>query len=403
MKLTSDCKDISLVMNSLRKYIESANFAGYDPYDALNSSFLALLCCNSKWARVALTQFMRRCPINLRPLLGVGKAHNPKAIGLFVSGYAKLFAIDPNEKYLQKVDYLLNLLEQLKCTGYNGNCWGYNFDWQNRTLLLLKGVPTIVNSSFIGHSLLDCYELTGKQQALEMAISIKDFICKDLNRTKLRDTICFSYTPADCGVVHNANMLGASILIRLNKYCPSELLIETALASLDYSMNHQHSDGSWYYADTDGYRWIDSFHTGFNLQALRCILNDGFASQYQEKYEKGVEFYADNFFLADGYPKYYHNQSNLVDIHAPTQAIYFFAGMGEQYKVLTDRILKWMLNNMQSPSGYFYFRKSRYFTNKISYMRWAQAWVFHALAEYLFQKSASRSRLSQLAEVPLSY
>ena len=45
-------------------------------------------------------------------------------------------------------------------------------------------MPTIVNTSFIGHALLDCYEYTGLQQALEMAVPIKDFILNDLHRTR---------------------------------------------------------------------------------------------------------------------------------------------------------------------------------------------------------------------------
>ena len=373
--------------NNLLSYIESANYAGFDPYDAFNSPLIRLVSGKSKWAQLAFTQFLRRCPINFRPLLGVKKGHNPKGIGLFLDGYSKLFAMQQDDRYLQKIDYLLDLLGKLKSKGYRGNCWGYNFDWQSRTFLRSKGTPTVVNSSFIGHALLDCYELSGRQRALDMAASIKDFVLNDLHRTKQGDTFCFSYTPVDTSIVHNANMLGASILIRLNKYCQDDKMAEVAMTSLAYSMNHQNDDGSWFYADTPIQKWIDSFHTGFNLQALRYILNDGYGSEYQQGYEKGVKYYADNFFLEDGTPKYYHNKVYPIDIHAPAEAVYFFSAMGDQYKTLTDKVLKWMLDNMQSPKGYFYFRKTKRFTNKIPYMRWSQAWAFHALTEYTFQNS----------------
>jgi len=374
---------IKTINDNLLSYVESADYAGYDPYDALNSPLICFASCKLKWVKVVFTQLLRRSPINFRPLLGVKKGHNPKGIGLFLGGYSKLFALEQNDRYLQKIDYLLDLLEQLKSKGYSGNCWGYNFDWQNRTFFRPKGTPTVVNSAFIGHALLDCYELTGRQQALNMAVSIKDFILKDLHRIKLEDTFCFSYTPVDNAVVHNANMLGASILIRLNKYCQDEKLAKAALASLAYSMKHQRQDGSWFYADTFSEKWIDSFHTGFNLQAIRYFLDEGYGEEYQDSYEKGVDYYANNFFLIDGTPKYYHNKVYPIDIHAPAEAVYFFSGMGDQYKPLTDRVLRWMLENMQSPKGYFYFRKTKYYTNKIPYMRWAQAWVFHALMEYV--------------------
>jgi len=35
---------------------------------------------------------------------------------------------------------------------------------------------------------------------------------------------------------------------------------------------------------------------------------------------------------------------------------------------------------MQSKNGYFFYQKKRFFKNKISYMRWSQAWMLYALA-----------------------
>jgi len=370
-------------LNRLTTYVEQADYAGYDPYDALNSPLLKLLSCKSKWARIAFTQILRRLPVNLRPVLGVRQGHNPKGLGLFLSGYAKLYAVEEKPEYLEKIDYLLSLLERLRSKGYSGNCWGYNFDWQNRVMLVPKNTPTIVNTSFIGHALLDCFEYTSNQRALDMAVSVKDFILKDLNRKVEGYVFCFSYTPIDNNYVHNANMLGASILIRLKKYCRDGRLEDAAMSSLAYSMKYQHEDGSWFYAEPEVQHWIDSFHTGFNLQALRYFLSEGYASEYQESYTKGVEYYADNFFLEDGTPKYYHNSIYPIDIHAPAQAISFFSGMGQRYRPLTEKVLGWMLKNMFSAKGYFYFRKTKYFTNKIPYMRWSQAWAFHALTSYL--------------------
>jgi hypothetical protein len=388
--------EIADVTDRLLEHVESEDYAGYDPYDALNSPAIKLVSSRSKWLRLAFTQLLRRSPVNFRPLLGVKRAHNPKGIGLFLWGYAKLYKLNPEEAHLTKIHYLLDLLDQLKSPGYSGNCWGYNFDWQSRTFYRPKGAPTIVNTAFIGHALLDCYEITGLQRSLDMALSIKDFILNDLHRTKQGDTFCFSYTPMDTGVVHNANMLGASILIRLFKYCGDSACRDDALSSLAYSMQYQHEDGSWFYADTECQKWIDSFHTGFNLQALRYCLDEGLAGQYLLGYEKGVEYYANNFFLADGTPKYFHNRVYPIDIHAPAEAITFFSGMGETYGELTDNILSWMLRHMLSRDGYFYFRKTRYFTNKISYMRWTQAWVFLALTEYLLGKSLGNTQKADI-------
>jgi len=51
---------------------------------------------------------------------------------------------------------------------------------------------------------------------------------------------------------------------------------------------------------------------------------------------------------------------------------------------------------MRSPQGYFYSRRTRYFTNRIPYMRWAQAWVFHALTQYLLCSTCSDTTQGQM-------
>lgn len=364
-------------------YIEKEDYAGYDPYDALNSPVISYLGARSKWVRVAATHLVRRSPLNLRPLLGIRKGHNPKGIGLFLWGYSRLYALYKTDRYLERVDYLLELLDALRSKGYSGNCWGYNFDWQSWTFLRPKGTPTIVNTSFIGHALLDCYELTGRRKALELAIPIKDFILNDLHRTWEGETFCFSYTPVDTEAVHNANLLGGSILARLMAHCDDDRLKPAVTGSLNYSMRHQRQDGSWFYAETDLQSWIDSFHTGFNLQAIRYILQAGLAREHEHAYRQGVRFYARNFFLKDGTPKYYHDRVYPIDIHACAQGICFFSGEGQEYRPLVNEVADWVLKNMYGGGGVFHFRKSKVLTNRIPYMRWSEAWAFHALTTYL--------------------
>ncbi|UCD53211.1 MAG: hypothetical protein JSW27_11315 [Phycisphaerales bacterium] len=379
--------DVKRAVEQLRRYVERADYAGYDPYDALNSPILRLLGAKSKWMRVGFTQCLRRCPVNLRPLLAIRKDHNPKGLGLFLWGYTKLYAVERRPDYLSAIEHLLDLLDRRKCAGYSGNCWGYNFDWQSGTYFRPRTVPTVVNTAFIGHALLDCHRVTGNPKALDLVLSTKDFILQDLNRTAAGETFCFSYTPVDQGIVHNANVLGASLLIRLGRYAVDDRIEEAALASLAYTMQRQHEDGSWYYADRQRQRWIDSFHTGFVLLALRYFLEEGTADQYRRAYAKAVRYYASRFFLADGTPKYYADRVYPIDIHSPAMAIAFFSQAGSSYRTLVDRIVTWMLSNMRDPKGYFYFRKHKHYTNKVPYMRWSQAWAFYALAEYLCQRA----------------
>ena len=168
--------DVKPYLQALLHYVESKDYAGYDPYDALNSPLLKLLSKRSKWMRIAYTQGLKRFPVNVRPILGIRRGHNPKGIGLFLWGYSKLYKVEKKPQYLARIEYLLSLLDKLKSRGYSGNCWGYNFDWQTRLICRPRYTPTVVNSAFVGHALIDTYKSTGKERALEMAISIKDFI-----------------------------------------------------------------------------------------------------------------------------------------------------------------------------------------------------------------------------------
>jgi hypothetical protein len=373
------------VQNCIAKmlpYIESMDYAGYDPYDALNSPLVRAVTGGSRRARMAAMQCLRRCPVNVRPWLGIRRGHNPKAIGLFLWGYARLYAREKDGRYLERITYLLDLLETLKSKGYSGNCWGYNFDWQNKVMFVPKYTPTIVNSAFIGHALLDTYALGHVERALDMAVSIKDFIVRDLHRHEDGSGSCFSYTPLDDNYVHNANLLGASLLIRLHRLCPEAGLDDVSLASLAYSLQHQRPDGAWSYAETALQKWVDSFHTGFNLQALQYFITEGYGAHCQRAYELGLKYYADSFFLSDGTPKYYDEKVFPLDIHSPCQALVVLSHRLAARFDLADKVLGWMLRHMLSPQGYFYFRKGRFFTNKIPYMRWSQAWAFHALTSY---------------------
>lgn len=367
----------------LTLYVEEENFCGYDPYDALNSPFLKALSLGCKYPRIAFTQALKRLPINLRPILGIKKELNPKAIGLFLWGYAKLFSTEKAPEYLGTIYSLLDQLQETKCRGYSGDCWGYNFDWQSRAFFVPKHTPTVVNSSLIGHALLDTYELTGVEEALDMAISIREFILQDLNRTDDGKDLCFSYTPIDRLIVHNANLLGGSLLIRINGYDGNLEAKEAALSSLAYTMKHQQPDGSWNYAESDYQQWIDSFHTGYNLQSILYFLLEGCGMEHADNFAKGLKFYQDNFFLEDGTPKYYHDRIYPIDIHAPAQAVVLFSMLGAEYRRQAELVVGWMTRHLQDRRGFFYFQKARWFTNRIPYMRWGQAWAFHALTSFL--------------------
>src|ERR1700716_2779326 len=83
--------DVEAVLLHLLAYCRKNNWAGYDPYDALNSRALDILPFLNSWlSRLVLTQALKRSAINMRVVLGVPKKRNAKAIALFLSAFLKL-------------------------------------------------------------------------------------------------------------------------------------------------------------------------------------------------------------------------------------------------------------------------------------------------------------------------
>ena len=165
--------EVASAAEDLLAYCAERDFAGYDPYDALNSPLLRMVTLGLKWPRIAVTQAVKKIPWNLRPLLMIPKGHNPKGLGLFLWSYTKLYAVDPKPETLEKIEHVLDLLESVKGTPEHGVGWGYNFPWQSRAFYVPRGTPTIVNTSFVAHALLDTYEITGNERALEMVKPVK--------------------------------------------------------------------------------------------------------------------------------------------------------------------------------------------------------------------------------------
>ena len=378
-------QQVSNVLSRLETYVEQRDYRGYDCYDALNSPLLRLLT-PGKMLKIAAIQTLKRLPINLRPLLGIPVGHNPKGLGLFLAGTVKQYRRTKDKNYLKKLEYLANLLNSLTSSGYSGPCWGYNFDWQSRVFYVPKGTPTIVNTSYVAHAFLDAYELTGNPAYLKTARGSCDFILQDLNHSHEADTLCFSYTPIDTLKVHNANMLGAGLMARVWAHTNEPALKEIAEKAVRYVLRYQKSEGSWVYAETSIQGWVDSFHTGFILESLKTYSDCTGDSSCIENIRRGYRFYLDHFFLEDGTPKYYHNQTFPVDIHSAAQAMVTTTRLCEYDAISQDireRIAQWTLSNMLSTDGFFFFQKHKLYTNRIPYMRWSQAWMYHALTTYL--------------------
>jgi rhamnogalacturonyl hydrolase YesR len=372
----------------LKKYCENQNFKGWDPYDGLNSKvFNALYLNKVQFFRLAWIQLFKRNPINLRNLFLINKEYNPKGLGLFLTGYCNLYKIEPKKEYLNHIIFLADKLIELQSKGYSGSCWGYNFDWQSRAFFLPKTTPTVVATSFISSALLDAYDITKEEKYLNTAISSTNFIIKDLNRTPKKEGFIFSYSPYDNTRVYNASLLGSKLLARVYSYTKDVSLLKIAKDSITACANTQREDGAWIYGELKIQDWVDSFHTGYNLECIYDYQKYTGDNSFDSVIEKGLKYYLENFFLEDGTPKYYDNKTYPIDVHAPAQFIATLYKLNQlkNNKELVDKVLNWTINNMQDEKGYFYYQLKPSKSSKIPYMRWAQAWMFYSFTYYFLE------------------
>lgn len=387
----------------LKEYCEREHFKGWDPYDGLNSKVFQALPFFKKTAffREVMIQGFKRSPVNLRSLMLVPKEYNAKGVGLFLQGYCNLVKIVRNnptlsselgteDALLSKVSEVAELLVALQSKGdYHGACWGYNFDWQARGgLFFPKYTPTVVATNFCATALLEAYELTKQEKWLDVALSSADFVIKDLHRTRMQEGFLFSYSmfPGN-DTVFNASLLGSRLLSFCYKYRRDEVYRQWAEESVKACCRGQREDGAWVYGLLPVQNWVDSFHTGYNLDGLIAYEEKTGDNKYHKYIEKGFNYYIENFFEQDGAPKYYDNKMYPIDIHCPGQ---LFVTLSRLHKFLdcqelADKVLAWTVQNMQDKKGYFYYQLKKGFSAKISYMRWSNAFMFYAMSYYLLE------------------
>lgn len=388
---------------NLKRYCEKEQYKGWDPFDGLNSKVLrAILPLKySAILRLIVIQGFKRCPWNLRPPFGIPKECNAKGIGLFLQGYCnllKLISSKPElekklgsrEQLFKKVNELAELLISLRSDGYHGSCWGYNFDWQSRRLFLFPAYcPTVVATNFCATALMEAYEITGEKRYLDIALDSANFILNDLHLDEYEGEKMISYSPLHGNdLVSNASLLGSRVLAYCYKYTGEKKYLDVARSSVKACCRGQREDGSWPYSQVPPKLWVDSFHTGYNLDGLIAYEEQTGDTDYHENIERGFDYYIKNFFNEDGSPKYYNNQQYPIDIHCPGQLFVTLHRLHkfQKYQELADKVLNWTITNMQDEKGYFYYQLKKGISSKIPYMRWSNAFMFYAMSYYFMDK-----------------
>ncbi|MBH0002157.1 aspartate-semialdehyde dehydrogenase [Pseudoalteromonas sp. SWYJZ12] len=384
----SECK------KQILKSAQESSYAGQDPFDGLNSrlfNFFPKL--KTGIFGLAFIQLNKRLAINIRPLLGVPRMRNPKGIGLFILGLLEDYKATNEKIYLDEAKELADwlLTQQSDKTTWLHSCWGYHFDWNARAFFVPKGKPNVITTIYVAQALYALSEVTGENKYREPALDSAHFIVKTLYKES-DDKQFFGYIPGENTFVHNASLWGAAWVAKVATLTSNENYKQLALNAARQSVKGQGADGSWVYGARHHHQFIDGFHTGYNLEALRLLSDALNTDEFEEPIKLGLQYYKEHLFEKDGTAKYYNNNRYPLDMHNVSQAIFTLLKVGKTVDdfAMAEKIINRSIEILYlSKEQRFIYQKNKLFTNKINYIRWTQAWVYYSFAYFNRKKMNS--------------
>lgn len=379
-------------LQRLLHYAQSQNYAGYSKHDGLLSAPLQALLGWSRPTRLAAIQLVTRSPINLRPLLAIAHARNPKGIGLFATALLQHYRLSADPAHLTQAQELLQWLMDNRSPGFEDMCWGYHYPWQDVGFFAPAHFPNRVVSCWIGFAFALAWELTGSEQYLAVCKSVCRFLLNAPNRIADTPTeLCLSYVP-DPRVnwaVMDVSALVARMLVLTATATGESALMNSAHRCMNWVVQRQTDYGAWYYTHPPKASHIthDNYHSGIILDCLEEYQRRSGEQQWRAVYERGLEFYAHNLFLPNGAPRWMSTQSWPHDIHGAAQGIISFSRASRHYPhyaPLAQRVLEWTMEHLYNHAdGSFFYQKGRYLTKRFTLMRWCNGWMAVALSELL--------------------
>jgi len=328
----------------------------------------------------------------------------PIADAHYAMGFAFLYQATGASPLLQKAIHFLTELKKSRCQQFKEYCWGYPFDWVTRNGVLKEQTPLITTTPYVYEAFLQVFDLDPRDEwklilesiARHAAIDIKDF------KTSDNASSC-SYTPYDKGGVINAAAYRAFMLTSASLLLSNDSYWKIAQRNLNFVLENQNPDGSWFYA-VDGVRdFVDHYHTCFVMKALAKIHTLTGHSETLKALGKGVGYYVGNLFDADGLPMPFSRAPRLTvykrELYDCAECINLCLLLRNRFPVLgttLEKVVTHVLEAWMKRDGSFRSRKLYAGWDNVPMHRWGQSQMFRSLAFYLSEVS-QRERQQDLA------
>jgi len=326
----------------------------------------------------------------------------PIADAHYAMGFAFLYEATGDSSQLENAVHFLTELEKSRCGQFKEYCWGYPFDWVWRGGTIKRQTPLITTTPYVYEAFLHVYQVHPRDEWKTILESIARHVATDIKdfRTSKKASSC-SYTPFDEGGVINAAAYRAFLLTSASKVLSKAEYWRIAERNLNFVLETQNSDGSWFYA-VDGVRdFIDHFHTCFVMKALAKIHALTGHEGCLEALENGVAYYLTNLFDENGLPKPFSRAPRLTvykrELYDCAECISLCLLLRDRFPVLErtlEKVVAHILKSWVKRDGSFRSRKLHLGWDNVPMHRWGQAQMFRSLAFYLSEASKCRGQKS---------
>ncbi len=397
--------DIALAQEwiaQIHHWIAVNGLVGYDPFDVKAHPWIRA-AQRRPLLRKATTAICDLFPHASRYLLDVAPTLNPKALALTALGDMRLYQVTGDKAHLTRGLDRLDELRRCACDNHAGLCWGYPFAVHAVGLDTPRDTPVAVVCAIAGEAFLLAHEITREQKYLDAADDVARFMLDELPRLESPGgDWCFAYTPTDRRRVHNANLLVVEHIARTAERLNNDALGDEIGPALNFTLSRQRDDGAWpngEHIEGDPYepglmRLVDHHHTGFVLRSLfriqKVLSNDGIADALRRGIVRYTKLIRPNGMPVNEYAAW------PVDIHACAEGILCPSALVDVMPGALARallVMRWTHQYLRDTrSGMPWYRKYPGVAAHIIFPRWGVAWMYRALAEYLYAHTVSRDR-----------
>jgi hypothetical protein len=318
----------------------------------------------------------------------------PIADAHYAMGFAFLYEATGQVNHLEQAVHFLEELKKSRSRGFKEYCWGYPFDWVTRNGLIKEQTPLITTTPYVFEAFLQVHQLQPRDEWKDILDSIVRHATTDIRDFKFSETASScSYTPYDKGGVINAAAYRAFLLTSASRVFDNDSYWKIAERNLNFVLENQNADGSWYYA-VDGVRdFVDHFHTCFVMKALAKVQSLTGHKTCLSALARGVDYYQKNLFAADGLPKPFSKaprqtvyKRELYDCAESINLCLLLRDRFPQLNPTLETVVAGILENWVKPDGSFRSRQLHFGWDNVPMHRWAQSQMFRSLAFYLSEK-----------------